>query len=162
RSFVWKVELEQAFTDAVQVRAAYWQERARELIVLGPVTGERALLLLNSQGQSESRHFELTSRISMRRSRRVFLSYVHGQTRSNLNEYSEFLGNYPDPLVRPDVFTTATANIPQRFLAWGVIPLTEPPKKTTSKLFPLSLGLLQWTRGWLAAPVVEYRTGFPY
>lgn len=162
RSFVWKVELEQTLSHAVLVRAAYWQTRARELIVLGPVTGERALLELNSEGRSESRHFELISRISMPRSRKLFLSYVHSQTQSNLNDSSDFLGNYPYPLVRPDVFTTATANIPHRFLAWGVIPLTEPLRKGASKLFPPSLALLQWSRGWLAAPVVEYRTGFPY
>ena len=41
RSFVWKVELEQALSDAVQVRAAFWQGRARDLIVLKPVTGEQ-------------------------------------------------------------------------------------------------------------------------
>jgi len=162
RSIVWRVELEQAFTDTVQVRAAYWQARARELIVLGPVAPECALLQLNSEGRSESRRFELISRISMRRSRRLFLSYAHGQTQSNLNESSEFLNNYPYPLVRPDVFTTATANIPHRFLGWGVVPLTEPLKKSAVKLFPPSLAQLQWSRGWLAAPVVEYRTGFPY
>jgi len=162
RSFVWRVELEQAFSDAVLVRAAYWQARARELIVLGPVAPECAMLQLNSEGRSESRRFELISRISMRRSRRLFLSYAHGQTQSNLNESSEFLNNYPYPLVRPDVFTTATANIPHRFLGWGVVPLTEPLKKSAVKLFPPSLAQLQWSRGWLAAPVVEYRTGYPY
>ena len=31
-----------------------------------------------------------------------------------------------------------------------------------SKLFPPSLALLQLSRGWLLAPVAEYRTGFPY
>ena len=162
RSFVWKLKLEQSFSDAVQVRAAYWQARARELIVLAPMRAEGALLLLNSAGQSDSRHFELISRFSMPRGRRVFLSYVHGNTQANLNESSDFLGNYPYPLVRPDVYATATANIPHRFLAWGVIPLSEPLNKSALKLFPPSFAMLQWSRGWLAAPVVEYRTGFPY
>ena len=158
RSIVWKVELEQALSDAVQVRAAYWHGRAHGLIVLGPVEGDRPSLLLNSEGQSKSRHFELISRISMRRSRRLFLSYVHSRTQSNLNEYSEFLGNYPAPLVRPDVVTTATANIPHRFLAWGVIPLTEPLRKSALSSFHLPLRFysgaaggwpLQW---WSIAP----------
>lgn len=52
--------------------------------------------------------------------------------------------------------------MPHRFLAWGVIPLTEPLKRSASKPFPPSLALLQLSRGWLAAPMVEYRTGFPY
>ena len=40
RSFVWKVQLEQALSDAVQVRAAFWQGRARDLMVINPVAGD--------------------------------------------------------------------------------------------------------------------------
>jgi hypothetical protein len=163
RSFVWKLQVEQAFSPWIQVRAAFRQGQAQDLIVIDPVAGERLRsLLLNSQGRSRHRRFEVVSRLSLRRERRLFLSYVHGRTQSNLNEFPEFLGNYPEPLVRPDVYTTATGNIPRRFLAWGLVPLTAPLKKSTVKLFPPSLALWQLTRGWLLAPVAEYRTGFPY
>jgi hypothetical protein len=147
----------------VDVRAAFWQGEVRDLMVLHPVTGgPLPLLLLNSEGQSEFRQFELVSRVSIHRDRRLFLSYVYGRTQSNLNDFSEFLGNYPVPLVRPDVYTTAPTNIPHRFLAWGVIPLGQPLKKSAVKPFPPSLAFWQLSRGWLAAPMAEYRTGFPY
>jgi hypothetical protein len=161
RSFVWEVQLEQALSDTAQVRATFRQGRARDLMVLNPVAGDRLQsLILNSAGQSEFRQFELVSQVTMRRDRRLFLSYVYGRTQSNLNEFSEFLGNYPAPLVRPDVYTTATTNIPHRFLVWGVIPITQPLKE--SKVKRPSAASLQVGRGWLVAPVAEYRTGFPY
>jgi hypothetical protein len=131
--------------------------------VLDPVTGQPVpSLLLDARGRSEFRQFELVAQVSVWRDRRLFLSYVHGQTQTNLNEFPEFLGNFPAPLVRPDMYATASTNIPHRFLAWGVIPLTQPLKKSAAKPFPPSRALLQLSRGWLAAPVAEYRTGFPY
>jgi hypothetical protein len=163
RSFVWKVQVDQELNHAVQLRAAFWQGRARDLVVLDPLSFERLnTLLLNSGGRSDFSNFELVSRISLRQDRRVFVSYVHSVTKTNLNEFPDYLGNFPAPLIRPDVFTTASTNIPHRLLAWGVLPITKPLKKGPARLFPPSLSLLQITRGWTAAPVVEYRTGFPY
>jgi hypothetical protein len=161
RSLVWKIEAEQAISGAIRVRATYWQGSVRELMVITPKAGAGgSALVLNADGRSVTRQFELVSKISLRRDRSVFVSYVHGRTQSNLNEFSEFLADFPAPVVRPDAYATAPANIPHRFLAWGLLPLTQPIKKSAAKM--ASLKLLQLNRGWSLAPVVEYRTGFPY
>ncbi|MGH9632404.1 MAG: hypothetical protein ACRD7E_29210, partial [Bryobacteraceae bacterium] len=59
----------------------------------------------------------------------------------NLNEFSELLGNFAPPVIRPDVVANMPANTPHRFLAWGVIPVSKRVR---------------------VSPVVEYRSGFPY
>jgi len=161
RSFVWKIQMEQSLSKSVEVRAAFSRGRADGLIVLNPTTGERLpSLLLNAEGRSEFRNLEIVSRISIRRDQRLFFSYVYGQTQTNLNEFAEFLGSYPAPLIRPDVYATSTFNIPHRLLAWGLIPITERLKKSAAK--PVSLSRLELSRGWLVAPLAEYRIGYPY
>ncbi|MEO8594097.1 MAG: carboxypeptidase-like regulatory domain-containing protein [Candidatus Solibacter sp.] len=161
RSVVWKIEAEQEMSAAIKLRAAYWQGSTRELIVIDPQTGPGVpALLLSADGRAVTHQFELVSKVSLRRDRSIHLSYVHGSTRTNLNEFPEFLGDFSAPLVRPDEYATAFANIPHRFLAWGLLPLTPPLERVTGKM--LSLERVQWNRGWLLAPVVEYRTGFPY
>ena len=160
-SLVWKIQAEQTISRAIQLRAAYWQGRARELIVIDPKAGVGfSTLRLDAGGRSVTKQFELVSKVSLRRDRSVHLSYVHSATRSNLNEFAEFLGDFPAPLVRPDQYSTAPGNLPHRFLAWGLLPLTQPIMRATGKM--LSLRRMQWNRGWLLAPMFEYRTGFPY
>jgi hypothetical protein len=58
-----------------------------------------------------------------------------------LNEFSGFVGNFPLPLVRPNLFSNLPGDSPNRFLAWGRVSA------------PLGLYVL---------PLFEFRNGFPY
>jgi hypothetical protein len=79
--------------------------------------------------------------MSWKDDRQLFFSYVRSRTRGDLNEFNSYLGNFPFPVVRANQFTNLPGDLPNRFLAWGIISL---PWK-----FRLS-------------PMVEYRNGFPY
>ncbi len=84
-----------------------------------------------------------------RKSRRVwpgntakwFLAYTRSRSQGDLNDFSGFLGNYPMPLIRPNVFSNLSADLPNRFLAWGTVRL------------PWHMQIL---------PIIEYRNGLPY
>ncbi|HJZ69778.1 MAG TPA: hypothetical protein VKF81_16760, partial [Blastocatellia bacterium] len=71
----------------------------------------------------------------------LFFSYVRSRTRGDLNEFSTYFGNFPFPVVRPNQVTNLSGDLPNRFLAWGMIRL------------PWKLRI---------SPLVEYRNGFPY
>jgi hypothetical protein len=58
-----------------------------------------------------------------------------------LNDFANYLGSFPAPIVRPNQFGNLPADLPNRFLAWG---------------------MLQLPAGFRVAPMVEYRSGFPY
>jgi hypothetical protein len=66
---------------------------------------------------------------------------VHSRARGDLNDFNNYLGGFPVPIIRPDVYGTLPTDIPNRFLAWGLFQL------------PWKIRI---------APTVEYRTGFPY
>ena len=69
------------------------------------------------------------------------MSYVHGRSVGNLNEFNSYLANYPSPVILPDRVSYLPGDIPNRFLAWGTVRL------------PWNFRIM---------PKVEYRSGFPY
>ena len=71
----------------------------------------------------------------------MFFSYVRSRSRGDLNEFNNYLGNFPFPVVRPNTFTNLSGDLPNRFLSWGFLRL--PWKMSIS-------------------PMLEWRNGFPY
>ena len=83
---------------------------------------------------------EITARLSLPASRLLFLSYVRSSAEGDLNEFAGYLGSFPSPIVRDNVYSRLPGDLPNRFLAWGQVPL------------PL---------GFRVAPILELRDGFP-
>ena len=71
----------------------------------------------------------------------VYASYVYSRIRGELNDYDQFFGNFPRPLIRPNQFGRLNSDAPHRGLVWGVIGL---PHK------------LEFV------PVLDVHTGFPF
>lgn len=145
RSTNWSIELEQRLRSKVTLRVRYLQNNAAGLVVLNPVLPDQntnnGAILLSGSGGARYRQFEGTMRVRLREEREVYLSYVLSRARGDLNDFGNYLGSFPAPIVRPNQFGTLPANLPHRFLAWGTLRL---PRK------------------FRVAPTAEYRTGFPY
>lgn len=141
-SETWNVEVEHPINKMLRVRANYLQSNSFGVIIFTPkVVENRDALVLGGGGRSGYHQFELTARLSLMDNQQVFLSYVHSRTKGDLNEFNNYLGNFPFPVVRPNSFTNLSGDLPNRFLAWGMVRL--PWKMRVS-------------------PLVEWRTGFPY
>ncbi|MES1258093.1 MAG: hypothetical protein ABUS51_06670, partial [Acidobacteriota bacterium] len=105
-----------------------------------PVTGFGSNLLTGN-GQSRYRQLDVTARVRLNDRRQLFFSYVHSNARGDLNDFSTYLGTFAAPVLRNDQFGNLPADLPHRFLTWGLVQLP-------------------W--GFRIAPLVEYRSGFPY
>jgi len=99
-------------------------------------------IVLNGDGASRYRQAELTARITWSEGQQLIFSYVHSRAEGSLNVYDYFVGNYPIPLIRPDVYSSLPGDIPNRLVVWG---------RTDLHFWKLK-----------ALPIVEYRNGFPY
>ncbi len=51
----------------------------------------------------------------------LFLSYVHSHSIGNLNEFSNYLANFPPAVILPDARTFLPGDTPNRMLAWGTL-----------------------------------------
>ncbi len=97
--------------------------------------------LLSGTGQARYRQFEFTTQVKGQESGELFLSYVRSKARGDLNDFSNFLGSFPVPVIRANQFANLPTDLPNRFVAWGSFRLAQ---------------------GFRVSPVFEYRNGFPY
>ncbi len=137
------IQLESIFTRWFRARATYMDNRSVGLIVLEPdLLGVTNEIVLNGDGKSRYRHFELTSRFNWKDGQEINISYTRSRAEGNLNTFDSFLGNIPTLFVRPDLYSSLPADLPNRFLLWGSF---------QTHVWKLDM-----------QPIVEVRTGFPY
>ena len=146
QSQIWTLRIEQPVTSAVKLRLGYTQNDANGLVIVtseGPdLATNTGGYLLSGAGASKYRQLEATARVRLHgEGRQLFFSYVYSRARGDLNDFNNYLGSFPVPIIRPDEIGNLPASMPNRFLAWGVVQL------------PLKFRI---------APVVEVRDGFPY
>lgn len=142
RGSTWSLQAEHRFRSTVQFRAVYTDNRSVGLITLQPGTrGGIDALVLQGGGRSRYRQLEISSRLTVKYVPQMIISYTRSRAKGSLNVFDSFVGNYPTPLVRDDVYANLPGDIPHRFLMWGTMDL------------PLRLKLL---------PTVEYRSGLPW
>jgi hypothetical protein len=141
RGTTWNAQLEHAFPKLLKLRAVYTDNRSVGLIVLDPNfrAGE---IVLNGNGESRFRQLELTSKATWSHDGQLVFSYTHSTTQGNLNEFDNFFGNFPTPLVRPNVYAYLPGDIRNRLVVWGHVD----PHLKNFQIYP----------------IVEYRNGFAY
>ena len=145
RSTTFSLQVEQPVNSRLRLRAGYMSSISDGLVVLTPTVPDPATrlgsYLLSGTGGSRYRQFETTARFRAGEERELVFSYVRSKGRGDLNEFGNFLGIFPVPIVRPNQFGNLPADLPNRFLLWGLVK------------FPAQIRI---------SPVVEYRNGFPY
>jgi hypothetical protein len=145
RSTIGSIEVEQPLGSKLKMRISYLENHGDGLVVMDKQapdpTNNIGAFTLTGSGQSRYVQFEATGRLRLADKRQLFFSYVRSHARGDLNDFNTFLGSFPVPVIRPNTFGNLSGDIPNRFLTWG---------------------LLQLPHRFQIAPVVEYRTGFPY
>ena len=71
----------------------------------------------------------------------IFASYVHSRAYGELNDYNQFFGNFPYPLIRANQYGPLSSDAPDRGLFWDVIGL------------PHKFDFI---------PILDVHTGFPF
>jgi hypothetical protein len=137
------LQIEHSFSSQFRLRAIYTDNPAVGLVVLDPeLLGTENEIVLNGDGKSRYRQLEVTGKFTWKGGQQLNATYTRSRSEGNLNTFDSFLGNFPTPLVRPDLYTNLPADDPNRFLLWG------------------HLKARVW--GLEVFPLVEFRTGFPY
>lgn len=135
------LQLERSFTSFFRARAVYTDNRAVGLVVLDPEP-QVDEIVLNGDGQSRYRQLEVSGKFSWKSGQQLNITYTHSRSEGSLNTFDSFLGNFPAPIIRPDVYGNLPADVPNRLLIWG---------RLKAHLWDLYV-----------MPLIEFRTGFPY
>jgi hypothetical protein len=139
------IQLEQPITRFVRLRAGYMQTVSSGLVMLDSTLPDPATntaeTLLSGDGTARYHQYEVSARVRAGAKRELMFSYVRSRSTGDLNDFANYIGSFPSPIIHPNQVATSPMDVPNRFLAWGTVHLP---------------------RGFGIAPVFEYRTGFPY
>jgi hypothetical protein len=143
-SIGWTLQFDRELRSNLFVRLGYeHREVFREFYVnplQQPSEGSAQLLLLNS-GRQSYREFLAMMRWQVNERSTVFASYTHSHARGELNDYNQFFGNFPYPLIRQNQQGPLNSDAPNRGLFWDIIGL------------PYKFDFV---------PILDVHTGFPY
>ena len=126
------------------LRLGYEHREGHREFFVGPLLPQinqpAQLQLLNSGRQS---YDEFLTMVRWNASERTSLvaSYVRSRAWGELNDYNQFFGNFPNPLIRTNQYGPLPSDAPDRVLFWGIIQL------------PRKLQLV---------PILDAHTGFPH
>jgi Carboxypeptidase regulatory-like domain len=92
----WNVQIEQILLTTLRVRANYLQSSSDGLIVINPqvVQGSNAFVL-NGNGASQLKQLEVTAAVRASRDDVLYLSYVRTHATGSLNDFNNYLANFP-------------------------------------------------------------------
>jgi hypothetical protein len=139
-AYVASAEWDQRFGRRVLLKIGWLARRGEHEYILSP---EPALgrLLLSSTGRSHYKELEVTTRYLGGERRDLTLSYVWARGTADLNNYDQFYGSLPNPIVRANEHALIPTDVRHRLLLRGTIGLPG-----------------QWD----LSPVLELRSGFPW
>ena len=142
-STTWNVELNHQLGEDWLVRVKYQERRGNDEMVINRLeeTSEGSMLLLSSDGKSNTKEFDVTVRKNLSSGGRLFFSYVRSRTSGDLNNFETLYRDRRSPILLDNEFSLQPFDVPHRFLLWGVVEL------------PQDIFL---------TPGFEWRSGFPY
>lgn len=138
RSTGWNLGLDRQLTSALLLRVAYEQRNTAKDFVVSPITtGPSGILSLSNSGFDSYREFQVTGQYRVRRNL-LNASYVRSRAYGDLNDFFQFFGNLPTPVIQPDARARLPFDAPNRFLFWG--DFSAPWKLRVSPVFDLHTG----------------------
>ena len=143
RSIRWSLHVDRGITKEWTLRFGYLQRRTTGDLIIQPiVTGAASgSILLNSTGRSRYVEFQTLANYVNEKFGNWNTSYTWSSSKSDLNTADTALGEFPSVAIRANEFSRQSFDSPHRILGYGQFEL------------PYDIRV---------APLVEYRTGFPF
>lgn len=142
-NLTWRIEFDRQMTNHVAIRISYLRSSTYKDFAINPeqTSPTTGLLLLSNRGAERYHAFEAMVSYRDSKGNELNTSYVRSRTFGNLNTVADVFVPFQEPIIRPDIYTSLDADVPDRFVAWGIFHL---PDK------------------FVFAPVIDWRTGFPW
>ena len=142
-SLGWTLQLDRDVVRGVLARVGYESREVHREFYVNPfqaLNGNAQLQLLNNGTQSY-REFLAMVRWQATERTSVYASYVHSRAYGELNDYNQFFGNFPYPLIRANQYGPLSSDAPNRGLFWAIVGM------------PYKFDFV---------PILDVHTGFPH
>ncbi len=142
-SLGWSLQADRELRRGLLVRVGYEGRKVFREFYVNPVQSPSSgaqLQLLNNGNQTYGEFLAMV-RWQVNERSSIYASYVYSRARGDLNDYNQFFGNFPYPLIRENQYGPLASDAPNRGLFWGVIGL------------PYKFDFV---------PILDVHTGFPF
>jgi hypothetical protein len=141
RSAAWNLAVSRQIMQGLTVQVGYeWRKTTDDFVVSPQTCAGACTLSLSNQGEQSYRELQVSGRYYFRK-HVLNASYVHSRAYGDLNDFFQFFGNTPKPVIQPNDRGRLSYDAPNRVLLWGEF---KAPWKVT------------------VLPVYDIHTGFPY
>ncbi|HUZ46868.1 MAG TPA: carboxypeptidase regulatory-like domain-containing protein [Terriglobia bacterium] len=141
-NLTWTIEFDRQVTNHVAIKLSYLRSSTYRDFVINPETSPTAsMLLLSNRGVARYHEFEAMVSYRNARGDQLNTSYVRSRSRGDLNTVASVFVPFEQPIIRPSAYTSLSADVPDRFISWGIFHL---PAKI------------------VFAPILDVHTGFPW
>ena len=142
RSTAWNLALSEKVSSGLLLQVGYEQRTTADDFVLSTVDAGlgTGLITLSNDGAQSYKELQVSGRYQFRKNL-INASYVRSRAYGDLNDFFQFFGNVPKPVIQPDGQGRLPFDAPNRFLLSGEF---QAPWKL------------------VFAPVYDLHTGFPY
>ena len=142
RTLIWNTVLEHQIKKNLKLRASYLDSHTTDLFFYDPVldpAGGNGLMTLKNSGASQYHQADITAHYSFRKRADMSLSYTWSRGRGDLNTLSDTLVPFEVPVIRPNVSSILSSDVPNRIVASGFFGL--PWKMVISPVADVHSGL---------------------
>jgi len=141
RSKAWNLAISRQVREGLVMQVSYEHRNTTHDFVVSPVAGaESGVLYLTNRGTQSYRELQISGRYQLHQ-HVINASYTRSKAYGDLNDFFQFFGNTPKPVIQADGQGRLSYDAPNRFLAWGEF---KAPWKLT------------------VIPVLDIHSGFPY
>jgi hypothetical protein len=134
---------DQGITDNLTLRFGYLERNTRNDLLIEPfvTSASDGFYLLSSSGRSKYKEFQVLANYLSEKIGNYNFSYTFAKSKGDLNTADVLINNIHALNIQPNQYSLLPYDVPHRFLAYGQI----------ARPFDI-----------LVAPMVEYRTVFPF
>ena len=141
RSVAWDLALSRQLAQGLTVQVAYeWRKTTDDFVVSPQTCSGSCILSLSNRGEQSYRELQISGRYYFHK-HVLNASYTRSRAYGDLNDFFQFYGNTPKPVIQPNDRGRLSYDAPNRVLLWGEF---KAPWKVT------------------LIPVYDIHTGFPY
>jgi len=140
-SNAWNVALSRQISQSLIMQVSFERRNTTHDFVVSPeISGDSGFLYLSNRGTQSYRELQISGRYLIHQ-QVINASYTRSKAYGDLNDFFQFFGNTPKPVIQSDGRGLLNYDAPNRFLAWAEL---HTPWRLT------------------VMPVLDLHTGFPY
>jgi hypothetical protein len=124
KNLTWNVEVDRQVRKNVIARVSYIDSHTTNVFAINPfqgAVGTPSFIGLTNQGSAHYHEVEATVHFTFRKRDEANASYIWSRSRGDLNNLSNVMIPFAQPVIVPNVYGILPNDVPQRFVAWGII-----------------------------------------